>query len=927
MATKIGSLYGEVLIDTRKMEKGLKRASRQLNQFGRNATNLGKGMGLSIGAPLAALAVSSTKAFATFEKGSKEVRTLLGDISDQDFNQLTQGVKELSKTFGTDLKTNIDAAYQAISAGVPADNLLSFLETATKAGIGGVTDTATAVDGLTTVINAYGLEIGEAAKISDQMFTAVRLGKTTFEELSGFMFQAVPLAAKTGVAFDELMASVIGLTKQGTPTRVAMTQIRAAISNLQKPTKEMQAAFDNLNVKTATQLISKNGFVGALDAIVSKAGLTETELSKAFGSVEALSAVLSLTGDKLHVTADALEQVRNSAGASDAAFQEMTTSLDTSFGKLQESVQVLLISLGEELEPTVRELTERFTEFISENEDLVIAKVKSTAKVAAFLAVLSGGFFTIGHFALLINNMIQLHLLNVRIMTGSVIPAILRLRKAFVITALAVQLSITPLMAFKAIIVAIAAIAFGIKIADEFDLIKKAAEKLGVSAEELEGELGYLSKTAEGMETEAALLQDETNALNTSLGDAGNAAEGMATSLENLATSATKSSEELKSLRDEASELLGDMLEAHDEATEVSMDEVVGLMGKHDKKLKKSQKQILQIFKGMTEASEESTKVPMEDVLKSMDEYAEKNKTVKQAMREFAKGGKSAAEMVQHAMERASDGMTDAIHGAMKGNKESVREFVADFLDQTAKMIIQTQVVDKALRKMAGVLGGQGGEGDAQGQAQGQAQQGKGLIENLKTAFSDIGGKLKSSLGGAASMIGSKLMAGGNFIGSSMGNALNMGGNFLSSTLGGAFNMGGNFLSSTLAGAFQMGGGLLSNVISGALSALGGLGGMGGGLLGGIGSFFGGFFADGGNFSAGKPIVVGERGPEMIMPRTGGTVVPNHAMAAGGPVNVNFRVDAVDAQSFNSHMVKSKELIVGMIDQAYNKRGAVGVNG
>lgn len=61
-------------------------------------------------------------------------------------------------------------------------------------------------------------------------------------------------------------------------------------------------------------------------------------------------------------------------------------------------------------------------------------------------------------------------------------------------------------------------------------------------------------------------------------------------------------------------------------------------------------------------------------------------------------------------------------------------------------------------------------------------------------------------------------------------------------------------------------------------------GGEGGGLLGGIlssiGSFFGGFFAEGGSVGADKPIVVGEKGPELFVPKTSGKIVPNYAFSA-----------------------------------------------
>ncbi len=69
----------------------------------------------------------------------------------------------------------------------------------------------------------------------------------------------------------------------------------------------------------------------------------------------------------------------------------------------------------------------------------------------------------------------------------------------------------------------------------------------------------------------------------------------------------------------------------------------------------------------------------------------------------------------------------------------------------------------------------------------------------------------------------------------------------------------------------------LANSVSGLIgNAFGGS--SGGGLLSGIGSFFGGMFADGGSPPVGLPSIVGERGPEIFVPKTAGMIVPNHAL-------------------------------------------------
>ena len=52
-------------------------------------------------------------------------------------------------------------------------------------------------------------------------------------------------------------------------------------------------------------------------------------------------------------------------------------------------------------------------------------------------------------------------------------------------------------------------------------------------------------------------------------------------------------------------------------------------------------------------------------------------------------------------------------------------------------------------------------------------------------------------------------------------------------------------------------------------------------------------FAAGGRPPVGKPAIVGERGPELFVPRQAGTIVPNHELGGGGgSVNISVSVDA-----------------------------------
>ena len=88
------------------------------------------------------------------------------------------------------------------------------------------------------------------------------------------------------------------------------------------------------------------------------------------------------------------------------------------------------------------------------------------------------------------------------------------------------------------------------------------------------------------------------------------------------------------------------------------------------------------------------------------------------------------------------------------------------------------------------------------------------------------------------------------------------------------------------------------------------------GIGGAISSAFGGFRANGGSVSAGKSYVVGERGAEMFVPSSSGTIIPNGGMG-GSTFNITVN-GAIDAEG-------TARTIVDVLNRS-NARGTLGAN-
>ena len=80
-------------------------------------------------------------------------------------------------------------------------------------------------------------------------------------------------------------------------------------------------------------------------------------------------------------------------------------------------------------------------------------------------------------------------------------------------------------------------------------------------------------------------------------------------------------------------------------------------------------------------------------------------------------------------------------------------------------------------------------------------------------------------------------------------------------------------------------------------------------------------FAQGGAVSKGKPIMVGERGPEMFIPNSTGQITQNARGGMGGAVNVNFNINTIDSRGFDQALVENRGTITSIINNALFEKG------
>lgn len=353
---KDGALYFATGIDNSGLYSGRQEAMGIIKAMASEITafDVFGGIGISAGIAFARAAKGAYDFEKQFQQSMKEVATLSNGIKGSLTDYMNQ-VMEITRTIPVEANEAAKALYQIVSAGHDGANGMKVLEASAKAAVGGVTDTATAADAITTVLNAYKLDASKAQEVSDQLFTTVRLGKTDFGQLGKSIAQAAPIAASFGIDIKEVLGAVASITKQGVPTSEAMTKIRAAILGTANYLGD--AAFKGRTFQEALQLINE------------KANGSATEIKNMLGTDEALQAALMLTGEKAKEAASDLNEVGNSVGATEAAFKEMASSAENQMKLLGNNITAVLRPMGETILKEVSSIATAFNKAF-ENGDV-----------------------------------------------------------------------------------------------------------------------------------------------------------------------------------------------------------------------------------------------------------------------------------------------------------------------------------------------------------------------------------------------------------------------------------------------------------------------------------------------------------------------------------------------------------------------------
>lgn len=363
-----------IAADTAQFQRAMDKVNKTMFKMQRQSTILGSVMrntfgiipkvaGFTAFAGIPGVLAGATRAFTKFEKDVAEVYTLLPKANRAFFREMQKDALGMSERFGVMPEEVTKGMYQAISAGISPDTLTDeggFLDIAQKSAVAGVTDLKTAVDALTNVQNSYGKGVYDTAQVSDLLFKAVSMSKTTFRELSDYLYQVLPTAGSLKLRLDDLLGSISALAAQGTLTRVATTQIRQMLIEIGRVGDKANAAFlQGTGGISLQRFLAEGGRMNQIVAIMSRVARQRgTDIRNLFGSVEAGNAAIALaTSRQFEGMLDQLDEKTGAAsGSMMNAFVKIADTISFKFGRIVRVVMNTFIRLGDVIKPAIDDI-------------------------------------------------------------------------------------------------------------------------------------------------------------------------------------------------------------------------------------------------------------------------------------------------------------------------------------------------------------------------------------------------------------------------------------------------------------------------------------------------------------------------------------------------------------------------------------------
>lgn len=290
---------------------------------------------------------SATKDAAEFGRELAYINSIT--LGEYDTANVSKGILGMSSVLG-DSAQIANSFYYAYSSGMRGteEEMLGFTETMAKLSKVIRADATTTTNAITTIVNSYGLGMGDTQMLADWTTQIIKFGKATGRDLASALGNIVAPAQNAGLTLQELGAGIASLTKV-MRTAPAVTGYARLIEKLANPVEKTRKAAAELGITLGREAIQSRGFYNVMKQIHDVAQQNPDVINKIFPDIRGKRAAVQLLTKGWE---DFSRQMANFApggmnGALGEAFGELYKNTSVQVEALAETFKKLRIEIGE----------------------------------------------------------------------------------------------------------------------------------------------------------------------------------------------------------------------------------------------------------------------------------------------------------------------------------------------------------------------------------------------------------------------------------------------------------------------------------------------------------------------------------------------------------------------------------------------------
>lgn len=327
-------------------------------------------------------------AFASFDAQMSAVQSISGATGDE-MKQLSEKAKQMGAATSFTAKQAGEAFEYMAMAGWKTEDMLSGIEGILHLAAASGESLAATSDIVTDALTAFGLSASDSARFADVLAVASANANTNVGMMGETFKYVAPVAGALGYSIEDTAVAVGLMANAGIKSTQAGSSLRAVLTNLAKPSKEVSGYMEKLGVS----LTDNKGAMRSLSSLLLTlrerfSGLAEAERAEyaaGLAGKEAMSGLLAIVNASEEDFQKLTDAINDSAGA---AYNMSQVRLDNYAGQitlLNSAVDGLKLTIGSQLSPVLEKLAAGATTVVGGLNELLEACPALTAVLTGLI--------------------------------------------------------------------------------------------------------------------------------------------------------------------------------------------------------------------------------------------------------------------------------------------------------------------------------------------------------------------------------------------------------------------------------------------------------------------------------------------------------------------------------------------------------------